>query len=219
MMARGQEAVTLRRAACFLEGRRQENHTLRVLLVDHDPERAAAVEAGLVAAGCQVVAVVAELGDLTERVRESGAEVIVCDLDDPSRDALEGMRALHRDEPRPVVLFAEKGDPDQIEAALEAGVAAYVVEGLAPSRVRPVIEVAIRRWRSHQAMARELAEARETLAARYAVDQAKRALMARHKLSEPEAHKRLQRMAMERGRKLPVMAAELLRELKATSAK
>ena len=73
-----------------------------------------------------MVAVAPEAGDLTRLVRDSGADVVVCDLDDPSRDALEGMRALYRDEPRPVVLFAERGEPEQIEAALEAGVAAYV---------------------------------------------------------------------------------------------
>ena len=196
----------------------QENQTLRVLLVDDDPERASAVQAGLEAAGCQVVATAADVAGLVTLVRESGAEVIVCDLDDPSRDALEGMRALHRDEPRPVVLFAEKGDADQIEAALEAGVAAYVVEGLAPSRVRPVIEVAIRRWRAHQTLTRELAEARQTLADKLAIDQAKQALMQRHKLTEPEAYKRLRRMAMDQGRKLAQVAAEVLHGKDASSA-
>jgi two-component system, response regulator / RNA-binding antiterminator len=184
--------------------------TLRVLLVDGDPERALAVEAGLVAAGCTVVAVVAEAADLTRQVRDSGAEVIVCDLDDPSRDALEGMRALHRDEPRPVVLFAEKGAPEQIEAALEAGVAAYVVEGLAPSRVRPVIEVAIRRFRAHQTLRQELAEARQSLEERRLVDRAKALLMQRQGLAEPEAYRRLRRMAMDRGQRLPEAAAEIL---------
>ena len=197
----------------------QENQTLRVLLIDQDPDRLAAVEAGLVAAGCTVVATAPDLAGLTEQVRESGAEVIVCDLDDPGRDALEGMRALHRDEPRPVVLFAEKGDPEQIEAALEAGVAAYVVEGLAPSRVRPVLEVAIRRWRSHQALTQELAEAKRSLAERQAIDAAKQALMQRHRLSEPEAYKKLRRMAMDQGRKLGVVAAEVLREKAAVSPK
>jgi two-component system, response regulator / RNA-binding antiterminator len=177
------------------------------------------VEAGLAAAGCTVVAIAADITGLTELVRNSGAEVIVCDLDDPSRDALEGMRALHRDEPRPVVLFAEKGDPDQIEAALEAGVAAYVVEGLAPSRVRPVIEVAIRRWRAHQAMAQELAEAKRSLAERQAIDKAKQVLMQRERLSEPEAYRRLRRMAMDQGRKLAQIAAEVLREKAPRSAK
>ncbi len=182
---------------------------LRVLLVDDDPERAAGVAAGLQASGC-TVAVTADLADLTRQVRESGAEVIVCDLDDPSRDALEGMRALHQDEPRPVVLFAEKGAPEQIEAALEAGVAAYVVEGLAPARVRPVLDVAILRFRAHQALKQELAAARATLAERAAIDRAKALLMQRQRLTEPEAYRRLRRMAMDSGRKLADVAQELL---------
>lgn len=202
-----------RHGSCLASG--QENLTLRVLLVDGDPERAAAVEAGLSAAGYTVVAIAPDAVDLTRRVRDSGAEVIVCDLDDPSRDALEGMRALNRDEPRPVVLFAEKGDPDQIEAALAAGVAAYVVEGLAPSRVRPVIEVAIRRFNAHEALRRELAEARRGLAEREAIDRAKLCLMQRHRLTEPEAYKRLRRMAMDRGARLAAVAEQVLTEKQA----
>lgn len=185
---------------------------MRVLLVDSDRERASAVEAGLAATGCIVVAIASGTENLTGRVRECGAEVIVCGLDDPSRDELEGMRALHRDEPRPVVLFAAKAEPAQIEAALEAGVAAYVVEGMAPSRVRPVIEVAIRRFAAHQALRTELAMARQDLSDRRLVDRAKAALMARHGLSEPEAYRRLRRMAMDRGWRLAAAAADILGE-------
>ena len=183
---------------------------LRVLLVDSDPERAAAVEAGLAATGCTVVAIAAGTGELTRHVRDTGAEVIVCGLDDPSRDELEGMRALHRDEPRPVVLFAEKAEPEQIEAALAAGVSAYVVEGMAPTRMRPVIEVAIRRFRAHQALREELAAARRDLDERKLIDRAKVLLMERHRLTEPEAYKRLRRMAMDRGLRLAALAIHLL---------
>ena len=130
---------------------------MRVLLVDGIADRASLVAAGLAEAGCEVVAIASDTRDLIQRVRESRAEVIVFDIDDPGRDALESMRALNQDEPRPVVLFANRGEPEQIEAALEAGVAAYVVEGLTPNRVRPVIEVAIRRFRAHQALRDELA--------------------------------------------------------------
>lgn len=179
---------------------------LRVLLVDGEPLRAEAVRLGLEAAGCTVVAIAPDVADLTARVRASQADVIVCDLDDPSRDALESMRALNRDEPRPVVLFAERGAPEQIEAALEAGVAAYVVEGLAPARVRPVLEVAIRRFRAHEALRAELAEARATLEERDVIARAKRRLMRDEGLSEPEAHRRLQRMAMQGRLKLGQMA-------------
>ncbi|MFC7693037.1 ANTAR domain-containing response regulator [Paeniroseomonas aquatica] len=178
--------------------------------MDSDLERAAAVQAGLAATGCVVVAIAAGTEELTRHVRDTGADVIVCGLDDPSRDELEGMRALHRDEPRPVVLFAERAEPDQIEAALAAGVAAYVVEGMAPARVRPVIEVAIRRFRAHQALRVELAEARQGLEDRKLVDQAKALLMQRHRLTEPEAYQRLRRMAMDRGLRLPVIAAQIM---------
>src|SRR3954454_23873116 len=193
-----------------LSERCQGAGALRVLLVDSDRDRAAAVEAGLVAAGCVVVGVANGTAELTRAVRESAADVIVCGLDDPSRDELEGMRALHRDEPRPVVLFADKAEPEQIEAALEAGVAAYVVEGMAPARVRPVIEVAIRRSRAHQARRDELPAARQDLEERRLVDRAKAVLMQKHKLTEPEAYRRLRRMAMDRGPKRGVIAAAIV---------
>lgn len=153
-----------------------------------------------------------DTADLTQLARESQADVIVCDLDDPSRDALESMRALNRDEPRPVVVFAGRGDPDQIEAALEAGVAAYVVEGLAPARVRPVLEVAIRRFRAFQALRAERDEARATLAERTVIERAKGILMQRRRLSEPDAYKLMRRMSMDRGQRMVAVAEQILSE-------
>jgi response regulator NasT len=179
---------------------------LRVPLVDNDRARAQAVRAGLEAAGLPVVALASAMTDLTGLVRASEAEVIVCDLDDPSRDALESMRALNRDEPRPIVVFAERGEADQIEAALEAGVAAYVVEGLAPARVRPVLEVAIRRFRAHQALRAQLETTRPTLGERTLIKRAKVVLMQRRRLPEEEAQRFRRRWAMDRGRHLVKVA-------------
>ncbi len=183
-----------------------------MLLIDADTDRAAAVRQGLEAAGCTVAAVLPEPFDLIRQVREATADVIVCALDDPSRDALESMGALHRSEPRPVVVFAARGEPDQIEAALEAGVAAYVVEGLAPARIRPVLEVAIRRFRAHQALRAELEEARATLAERIVIERAKGMLMQRRRLSEEEAYRALRRAAMDRGQRLVEVAQAYLRD-------
>jgi len=183
------------------------------LLIDADTDRAAAVRQGLEAAGCTVAAVLPEPLDLIRQVREAAAEVIVCALDDPSRDALESMGALHRSEPRPVVVFAARGEPDQIESALEAGVAAYVVEGLAPARIRPVLEVAIRRFRAHQALRAQLEQARATLAERIVIERAKGMLMQRRRLSEEEAYRALRRAAMDRGQKLVEVAQAYLREI------
>lgn len=184
-----------------------------MLLVDADAKRALAVRAGLEAAGYAVVAVSPDVADLTRLVRDAAADVIVCDLDDPSRDALESMRALHRDEPRPVVVFAERGAPEQIEAALEAGVAAYVVEGLAPDRVRPVLDVAIRRFRAHQALRAQLEQAQATLAERVVIERAKGVLMQRRRLTEEEAYRLMRRSAMDRSIRLVDLAQSFLREL------
>jgi response regulator NasT len=181
-----------------------------VLLVDADGRRAEAVREGLEAQGFQVVALVAEVVGLTARVRESGADIIVCGIDDPSRDALDSMRALARDEPRPVVLFAERGAPEQIEAAIEAGVAAYVAEGLDPARVRPVIEVAIRQFRAYQALRGQLARAQAQLEERKVIERAKGLLMQARGLDEEQAHQALRRAAMDRGQKLVEAAERIL---------
>lgn len=138
--------------------------------------------------------------------------MIVCDLDDPSRDALESMRALNRDEPRPVVVFAARGDPDQIEAAIEAGVAAYVVEGLHPARVRAVVEVAIRRFRAIQALRAELERTRSTLAERALIERAKGVLMQRRRLSESEAYRLMRRWAMDKRQRIVHIAQAILSE-------
>ncbi len=175
---------------------------MRILLVDGNAERAASVAAGLAADGCTVAAVLADTADLVAAVRRHGAQVIVCDIDAPSRDALESMRALYRDEPRPVVMFVDRSEPDSIVEAMEAGVAAYVIEGLAPHRVRSVVDVAVARFAAHQSMRAELAEARQELADRKLVEHAKALLMTARGLSEKEAYRRLRRLAMDQGRRL-----------------
>ena len=183
---------------------------LRVLLVDDNAARAAAVRHGLQADGCTVVDVVPDAADLVARVRAAAAEVIVCDLDNPSRDAIESMRVLHRDEPRPVVMFVDQSDPASIGAAMEAGVAAYVIEGLSPGRVKSVVDVAIARFTAHQALKKELEDTRSALNERKLVERAKGILMDGKGMTEDEAHRALRRLAMEQGRKLADVADSVI---------
>lgn len=184
--------------------------TLRVLLVDDNAERAAAVTAGLAADGCEVVSLLADHADIVAQVRLVRADVIVCDLDHASRDAIDSMRALHLAEPRPVVMFVDRTDPGSIAAAMEAGVAAYVVEGLSPSRVRAVIDVAVARFRAHQALRAELAEARSALTDRKIVERAKGLLMQTRRMSEDEAYRTLRRLAMDQGKRLADVAENVV---------
>jgi len=183
---------------------------LRVLLIDDNSERAAAVTAGLAADGCEVVALRPDHADIVAQVRAARAEVIVCDLDHASRDAIESMRALNRDEPRPVVMFVDRSDPASITAAMEAGVAAYVIEGLRPGRVRAVIDVAVARFQAHQALRAELDEARSALTERKLVERAKGVLMQTRKMSEDEAYRTLRRLAMDQGKRLADVAESVI---------
>jgi response regulator NasT len=184
--------------------------SLRVLIVDENAERADAVAAGLLADGYSVVGMIPTHSDIITVVRSTGADVIVCDLDHASRDAIDAMRALHLDEPRPVVMFVDRTDPGATEAAMAAGVAAYVVEGLSPSRVRAVIDVAVARFQSHQALRAELAEVRSALNERKLIERAKGLLMQTRKMTEDDAYRALRRLAMDQGKRLAEVAANVV---------
>lgn len=183
---------------------------LRVLLVGDNAERARAVTLGLQAEDCEVVVVVPNALALVAEVRRSAAEVVVCDLDSPSRDVLDSLRALYRDEPRPVAMFVDQSDPASTIAAIEAGVAAYVIEGLSPKRVRSVLDVAIARFHNHQGLRAELSAARAALEARKLVERAKGILMQSRNMTEDEAFRTLRGLAMEQGKKLAEIAGGLI---------
>ncbi len=183
---------------------------LRVLLIDRSPGRAAILEQALKDAGYVVAAKLTGVVDLYNEVERIEPDVIIIDLESPDRDTLEQMREISRDRPRPVVMFADDDDSDTIRQAVKAGVSAYVVDGLAGNRVKPLMEVAIARFREYQALREELAEAKSTLAERKLVDKAKGLLMQRRGMSEDEAYKALRKMAMDSNKRIAEVAENLL---------
>ena len=190
------------------------NSPLRVLLADADPERAAAVEQSLIGDGSMPVAVI-RLGrdeNLSEAVRRAAPDVVIVDMARPDRDALDSLRAVAAEEPRPVVLFVDEDDPAFMEAAVAAGVSSYNVVGAALPDVKPIVRAAVAIFQRHRQLEAELRRAEETLAERRLVDQAKALLMKRRKMSEPEAYRWLQRRAMNAGRRIPEIAREVVDE-------
>ena len=137
---------------------------LRVIVVDDERDRAAMVSTALGADGFVVVAVLGSGAGLAAKVAELEADVILVDIDSPDRDILEDMRQVGLQQNRPVVMFAQDGKPETIKAAVEAGVSAYVVDGLKPDRVKPVIDVAIARFAQFQDLRSQLDKAKTTLA-------------------------------------------------------
>jgi len=187
-----------------------EDTLMRIMLVDDDPARMQQVEQALCSAGYVVSVRLDTQADLMAAVKRHAPDVILIDVDAPARDTLESLNRISSDCPRPVVMFAGDGDGDTIRRAVRAGVSAYVVDGLSPQRLKPILEVAIARFHEHQALRRELEEARGRLADRRDVERAKGLLMQRRQLSETQAYEMLRKMAMDRSLRIGEAARALI---------
>ncbi len=183
---------------------------LKILVIDESRLRAGEICAGLALAGHQVVAVLASAANLADEVEQIRPDVILIDTEAPSRDTLEHLAAMHRDMPRPVVIFAQESDDATIRKAIGAGVAAYVVDGLDAGRLKPVIDVAVARFEAHQALRQELAAATQKLSDRKLVDRAKGILMKSRGLDEEAAFAALRRLAMDRGQPIGAAAKDVI---------
>jgi two-component system, response regulator / RNA-binding antiterminator len=183
---------------------------------DSDPaahseaERSRSLRIGLLQNGCNIVAVLPADVFLPERLAQIGPDMIIVDAESQARDTLEHVVMATRDARRPIVLFTEDNDTSHVRDAIAAGVTAYVVAGMAPERVRSVLDVALARFQHEEGMRRELADARSQLSERKTIDRAKGILMARQRLTEEEAYARLRKTAMDKGLKVADVAQRIL---------
>jgi response regulator NasT len=171
---------------------------LRVMLVDENDERAATLIGALREAGYDVVARFSCSDNLVEAVAAARADVVLVDMDNPARDMLDSCAAVSRLQPLPIVLFARDSNTETISSAVQAGVSAYVVGGMPEQRLRSIMDVAIARFREHQALRAELETTRTRLADRRDIDRAKAILGRARGLTEPAAYEALRKSAMER---------------------
>jgi response regulator NasT len=161
-------------------------------------------------AGYEVTASLSSPLALLKTIEELKPDVIVIDTDSPSRDVLEHLVAVSQHGPRPVVMFASDGAPEVIREAVRAGVSAYVVDGLDPSRIRTIIDVAVARFEDFQRLRTELAEANLKLSERKLIDRAKGILMKTRALGEDEAYALLRKRAMDRKLRIADVAQQLI---------
>jgi two-component system, response regulator / RNA-binding antiterminator len=184
--------------------------TLRVLVIDSDAGRSAILEQALCDAGHEVVARITDDADLPAKVIEYQPDVVIIDMDAPGRDTLEQLWEIGRNQPKPIILFSDKRDSDFIHQAVQAGVSAYVVDGLSRERVMPIVEVAVARFREFQALRRELDETKSQLADRKVIDKAKGILMRKKGMSEDKAYQFLRKTAMSRNTRVVDVARMLI---------
>ncbi|QUD89352.1 ANTAR domain-containing response regulator [Phenylobacterium montanum] len=183
---------------------------MRVLVIDPDPARAALVAEGLGDFKPLEVRTVASLAEVEKDLDRLAPDVIVIACDSPDRDTLESLREATEQNPRPVVMFADRSAPGLAQAAVEAGVAAYVVDGLQPGRVRSVLEVAMSRFQLMQQLRADLKKAKADLASRKVIEKAKGLLMKERGIEEEAAYAILRKLAMDTGRPIAAVAADLV---------
>lgn len=191
--------------------------TIRIALVDDNPVRAAILEEGLREAGHSQITRLPASAGLLRQLAAIDPDIVIIDLGNPSRDLLEQMFQISRHVPRPVAMFVDQSDAAAIEAAIEAGVSAYIVDGLRKERIKPIIDTSISRFRAFAKLKDELQRTRNELEERKVVDRAKGILMQRRGIAEPEAYAMLRSTAMNENRRIAdvaqsiITAAELLK--------
>jgi response regulator NasT len=147
---------------------------------------------------------------LLKQVEIIQPDIIVIDIESPSRDILESLNTISQYNPKPVVMFAEEQDTQAINMSIESGVSAYVVGDIQTERVKPILDAAVARFKEFQKLKNELTETKHELASRNLVDQAKRLLMSKKNLTEDQAYKAMRKTAMDTGQKLEDVAKTLM---------
>jgi response regulator NasT len=180
--------------------------SLTIAIVDESRSRAAIIEDGLREAGYMKIVHIDEMTNLLARLYAADPDVVVIDLENPSRDVLEQLFQVSKLVKRPVAMFVDQSDTGMINKAIEAGVSAYVVDGLKKERVKSILDMCVARFHAYARLQTELDQAKSALEERKVVERAKGLLMKHKAISEEEAYALLRRRAMNEKKKIAEIA-------------
>jgi response regulator NasT len=182
----------------------------KIAIVDESPIRAAILEEGLREAGFTDVVRISEMQSLLSRIYAIDPDVIVIDLENPSRDILEQMFQVSRAVRRPIAMFVDQSDAASIQASVDAGVSAYIVDGLRKERLKPILDLCVSRFNAFSKLQDELDRTKSALEDRKVIDRAKGILMKLKGLTEDEAYVLLRSTAMREKKKIGEIAQSIL---------
>ncbi len=187
-----------------------ERKLVKIVIVDESPIRAAILEEGLREAGFKDVERIVETHNLLKRVYATDPDIILIDLENPSRDELEQMFQVSRAVRRPVAMFVDQADAASIQASVDAGVSAYIVDGLKKERIKSIVDLCVSRFNAFAKLQSELSRAKSDLEERKTIDRAKGILMKTKNLSEEEAYRLLRKAAMRESKKTTEIAQSVI---------
>ena len=182
----------------------------KIVIVDESPIRAAILEEGLREAGYTSVVRISEMQSLLARIYALDPDIIVIDLENPSRDILEQMFQVSRAVRRPIAMFVDQSDAASIQASVDAGVSAYIVDGLKKERIKPILDLCVFRFNAFAKLQDELDRTKTALEERKVIDRAKGILMKLKGLNEEEAYVLLRSTAMREKKKIGEIAQSIL---------
>ena len=183
---------------------------LKIVIVDESPIRAAILEEGLREAGFMAVERLSDMNNLLMRIHAIDPDVILIDLENPSRDTLEQMFQVSRIVRRPVAMFVDQSDTASIQASVDAGVSAYIVDGLKKERIKSILDLCVSRFNAFSKLQSELERAKTDLEDRKTLDRAKGILMKNKGLTEDEAYRLMRSAAMREKKKIADIAAAII---------
>lgn len=183
---------------------------MRIAIVDESAARAAVIEEGLRDAGLNDITTFTNRKGLVALLTAMEPDVVLMNLENPSRDTLEESFLVSRSLGKPIAMFVDQSDQESTMAAVDAGVSAYIVDGFKKERVKPILDLAVRRFQAFSKLQEELAEAKNQLAERKTVDRAKAILMKRRGIDEPAAYALLRSHAMQSNRRIAEVAEALI---------
>ena len=183
---------------------------LTIVVVEEDRERAIAIVDAMQASGTYEVHVIGNVSSLARKIAALAPDVVLIDIDNPTRDMLEELTLASGPLERPVAMFVSGAAGGLVREAVEAGLSAYVVDGLQPERLKPVMDAAIARFQIARQMRLELAETKRALEERKVIDRAKGLLMKARGIEEEEAYALLRKAAMDQGRRVAEVAEALV---------
>jgi response regulator NasT len=182
----------------------------KIVIVDESPIRAAILEEGLREAGYTQVVHISEMQSLLARIYAVDPDIIVIDLENPSRDVLEAMFQVSRAVRRPIAMFVDQSDSASIQASVEAGVSAYIVDGLRKERIKPILDLCVSRFNAFAKLQEELERTKSALEDRKVIERAKGILMKLKGLTEDEAYVLLRSTAMREKKKIGEIAQSII---------